>query len=245
MPPAAPPVVQRGATPGAVPLRRPAPQHSTPQAPASAPAVQRLSADKRERPRTTPAPLPGSPPALPHPPPSRPSALPTPPVIQRSPLRPRTPPPSQAQSQPQSPNPPNPPNPPTNGPQPATPAPKPTPLQRNPLHPTPAHTTTAVSPVTAHRTPPGPTAQTQTAAAAAAATTATAKAATPTNPSAGTSDAPPEYVAIPKGQFDPRALSDFQLDELTHRLIGRITRLVRTELRLDRERIGRLRDPRH
>ncbi|MFH9550793.1 hypothetical protein [Streptomyces sp. NPDC017435] len=45
--------------------------------------------------------------------------------------------------------------------------------------------------------------------------------------------------------FDPRALTDFQLDELTHRLTGRITRLLRTELRLDRERVGRLRDPRH
>ncbi|MFD9321230.1 hypothetical protein ACFWDQ_26790 [Streptomyces sp. NPDC060053] len=44
--------------------------------------------------------------------------------------------------------------------------------------------------------------------------------------------------------FDPRRLTDFQLDELTHRLTGRITRLLRTELRLDRERIGRLRDPR-
>ncbi|MEV0305549.1 extensin [Streptomyces prasinus] len=44
--------------------------------------------------------------------------------------------------------------------------------------------------------------------------------------------------------FDPRDLSDAQLDELTHRLIGPITRLLRTELRMDRERIGRLRDPR-
>ncbi|MDG5809019.1 extensin, partial [Streptomyces ossamyceticus] len=96
-----------------------------------------------------------------------------------------------------------------------------------------AQTTTAVSPVTAHRTTPGPTTQ--------AVTTTT----TATKAAASTSDAPPEYVAVPKGQFDPRALSDFQLDELTHRLIGRITRLVRTELRLDRERIGRLRDPRH
>ncbi|WP_327184146.1 hypothetical protein [Streptomyces sp. NBC_01334] len=49
----------------------------------------------------------------------------------------------------------------------------------------------------------------------------------------------------PHPGFDPRALTDFQLDELTHRLTGRITRLLRTELRLDRERIGRLRDPRH
>ncbi|WP_416986823.1 extensin, partial [Streptomyces sp. T028] len=52
-------------------------------------------------------------------------------------------------------------------------------------------------------------------------------------------------AASPPPAFDPRALTDFQLDELTHRLTGRITRLLRTELRLDRERIGRLRDPRH
>lgn len=45
-------------------------------------------------------------------------------------------------------------------------------------------------------------------------------------------------------RFDARELSDGQLDELTHRLIGPITRLLRTELRMDRERIGRLRDPR-
>ncbi|WP_435596463.1 hypothetical protein [Streptomyces albogriseolus] len=44
--------------------------------------------------------------------------------------------------------------------------------------------------------------------------------------------------------FDPRSLTDGQLDELTHRLIGPLTRLLRTELRMDRERIGRLRDPR-
>ncbi|MBT3152618.1 extensin [Streptomyces sp. CHD11] len=46
------------------------------------------------------------------------------------------------------------------------------------------------------------------------------------------------------GSFDPRALSDGQIDELTHRLLGPLTRLLRTELRMDRERIGRLRDPR-
>ncbi|MFE5767805.1 extensin [Streptomyces sp. NPDC056485] len=55
---------------------------------------------------------------------------------------------------------------------------------------------------------------------------------------------PPEYSAIAPGAFDPRDLTDFQLDELVHRIIGRVTRLVRTELRMDRERIGRLRDPR-
>ncbi|MFD5281726.1 hypothetical protein [Streptomyces rubrogriseus] len=55
---------------------------------------------------------------------------------------------------------------------------------------------------------------------------------------------PPAYTAVPEGGFDPRELTDFQLDELVHRIIGRVTRLVRTELRMDRERIGRLRDPR-
>ncbi|NDZ83228.1 hypothetical protein G3I19_32840, partial [Streptomyces sp. SID10853] len=45
-------------------------------------------------------------------------------------------------------------------------------------------------------------------------------------------------------RFDARDLSDGQVDELTHRLMGPITRLLRTELRMDRERIGRLRDPR-
>ncbi|MFJ6075099.1 hypothetical protein ACIQFU_30470 [Streptomyces sp. NPDC093065] len=55
---------------------------------------------------------------------------------------------------------------------------------------------------------------------------------------------PPAYAAVPEGGFDPRELTDFQLDELVHRIIGRVTRLVRTELRMDRERIGRLRDPR-
>ncbi|WP_328761394.1 MULTISPECIES: hypothetical protein [unclassified Streptomyces] len=55
---------------------------------------------------------------------------------------------------------------------------------------------------------------------------------------------PPEYTAIPVGAFDPRDLTEFQLDELVHRIIDRVTRLVRAELRMDRERIGRLRDPR-
>ncbi|MFE9706723.1 hypothetical protein [Streptomyces sp. NPDC005930] len=63
-------------------------------------------------------------------------------------------------------------------------------------------------------------------------------------PSSGADEELPGYTAIPAGGFDPRQLSDFQLDELVHRIIGRVTRLVRTELRMDRERIGRLRDPR-
>ncbi|QLH23634.1 hypothetical protein [Streptomyces sp. Rer75] len=44
--------------------------------------------------------------------------------------------------------------------------------------------------------------------------------------------------------FDARTLTDGQFDELVHRLIGPLTRLLRTEFRLDRERIGKLRDPR-
>ncbi|MFH8989470.1 hypothetical protein [Streptomyces sp. NPDC017940] len=55
---------------------------------------------------------------------------------------------------------------------------------------------------------------------------------------------PPGYTRVPAGTFDPKDLTDFQIDELVHRMIGRITRLVRTELRMDRERIGRLRDDR-
>ncbi|MFJ2740896.1 hypothetical protein ACIO3O_14620 [Streptomyces sp. NPDC087440] len=54
----------------------------------------------------------------------------------------------------------------------------------------------------------------------------------------------PGYTPVPPGGFDPDKLSDLQLDALVHRIIGRITRHVRTELRMDRERVGRLRDPR-
>ena len=66
----------------------------------------------------------------------------------------------------------------------------------------------------------------------------------PPPPSSVSSARPPDHEAVPAGAFDPRELTDFQLDELVHRIIGRITRLIRTELRLDRERIGKLRDPR-
>ncbi|MFF1486257.1 hypothetical protein ACIGZH_28260 [Streptomyces sp. NPDC058319] len=69
--------------------------------------------------------------------------------------------------------------------------------------------------------------------------------ATASTPEPVSQPAPPEYSGVPAGAFDPRELTDFQLDELVHRIIGRITRLIRTELRMDRERIGRLRDPRH
>ncbi|MFC9020617.1 hypothetical protein ACFTZG_31465, partial [Streptomyces albidoflavus] len=62
--------------------------------------------------------------------------------------------------------------------------------------------------------------------------------------SSSAGEEPPAYSAVAQGGMDPRELTDFQLDELVHRIIGRVTRLVRTELRMDRERIGRLRDPR-
>ncbi|MEU9239292.1 hypothetical protein [Streptomyces sp. NPDC048385] len=55
---------------------------------------------------------------------------------------------------------------------------------------------------------------------------------------------PPGYTAVADGGFDPRALTEFQVDALVHRIIDRITRHVRTELRRDRERVGRLRDSR-
>lgn len=54
-------------------------------------------------------------------------------------------------------------------------------------------------------------------------------------------EAPPTYTAV---DFDPRSLTQGQIDELTHKMAGPITRLLRTELRLERERIGKLRDPR-
>ncbi|MGY4977988.1 hypothetical protein ACWCYL_12605 [Streptomyces sp. 900105755] len=53
---------------------------------------------------------------------------------------------------------------------------------------------------------------------------------------------PPGYAAVEAGGFDPRALTEFQVDALVHRIIDRITRHVRTELRRDRERVGKLRD---
>ncbi|MBQ1101202.1 hypothetical protein KBY55_35465, partial [Streptomyces sp. b94] len=68
---------------------------------------------------------------------------------------------------------------------------------------------------------------------------------TPSQASPAQGDPPSAYTAVPAGGFDPRELTEFQLDELVHRIVGRVTRHVRTELRMDRERIGRLRDPRH
>lgn len=58
----------------------------------------------------------------------------------------------------------------------------------------------------------------------------------------GSSGRPPPSAT---SHFAPRDLKEDQVAELAHRLIEPMTRLLRTELRLDRERIGKLRDPRH
>ncbi|MFJ6706044.1 extensin [Streptomyces sp. NPDC091283] len=58
----------------------------------------------------------------------------------------------------------------------------------------------------------------------------------------GPDEPPPGYSAVAEGGFDPRALTEYQVDALVHRIIDRITRHVRTELRRDRERVGKLRD---
>jgi hypothetical protein len=65
----------------------------------------------------------------------------------------------------------------------------------------------------------------------------------PYSATAGHASVPRDADSATSG-FDPRKLKDEQVDELTHKLIGPLTRMLRTELRLDRERIGRLRDPR-
>ncbi|MFF3375454.1 extensin [Streptomyces sp. NPDC002680] len=67
----------------------------------------------------------------------------------------------------------------------------------------------------------------------------------PTARTQSRSQTQPQAQPNPPPPFDAKDLDDHQLDELTHRLIDRVTRKVRTELRLDRERIGKLRDPRH
>lgn len=105
--------------------------------------------------------------------------------------------------------------------------------------------TPAPRPLPAPPTPPAPVVQRRNAAPPPALRTPPRGAGGP--PPGGDQGAadPAHAHAHPRPGFDPRALTDFQLDELTHRLTGRITRLLRTELRLDRERIGRLRDPRH
>ncbi|MEV0225625.1 extensin [Streptomyces sp. NPDC050704] len=230
-----PPASRSRATPAAVPLRRLASTHGGSVSPGTGPAVQRaavipatptgsavplLSAADKSGSGSGTAPPTGAPMAIPQMP-SRPSAFTAPAVVQRyAPAAPRAP------KAPGS----TPGNTSTNA---TTRAPAPVPVQRDadgPLRPTAATTTTAVSAVSAHGTSSrGPSAAAPTGGAP---------------PKKDPGDLPPDYLAVAKGQFDPRSLTDFQLDELTHRLIGRITRLIRTELRLDRERIGRLRDPR-
>lgn len=63
--------------------------------------------------------------------------------------------------------------------------------------------------------------------------------------SSGGSSAADKPAPSVTSQLKPRELKEDQVAELVNRLIGPMTRLLRAELRLDRERIGKLRDPRH
>ncbi|MEU5655739.1 hypothetical protein ABZ802_08990 [Streptomyces sp. NPDC047737] len=89
--------------------------------------------------------------------------------------------------------------------------------------------------------PPAPV-RTPAPARAAAPTRSTSVAVQRSSGGASAQDRPAPSVT---SRFAPRELKEDQVAELVHRLIGPMTRLLRTELRLDRERIGKLRDPRH
>ncbi|MEV7870344.1 hypothetical protein AB0P17_30575 [Streptomyces sp. NPDC088124] len=65
----------------------------------------------------------------------------------------------------------------------------------------------------------------------------------PDEDTSGKKSTDPEPPSV-TSQFKPRELKEDQMAELVHRLIGPMTRMLRTELRVDRERIGKLRDPR-
>ncbi|MFB9510166.1 hypothetical protein ACFFS2_33730 [Streptomyces aurantiacus] len=220
-PAAVPPAGQRPAPAAAVPLRRPAPVPGRPASPGNGPAVQRTVAPAAPTGHGVPllataAAAAGAAAATAAA--SRTSASAAGTAPRPQPLKRTTayPPPAVVQRQ-------------------AVAAPRaPVTVQRD-LHPTPATTTAAVSHVSAHSVSSRQSAG------------AHSNGALPPPAYTEVDESrarPPKYTAVAKGQFDPRSLTDFQLDELTHRLIGRITRLLRTELRLDRERIGKLRDPR-
>ncbi|MFE6129361.1 extensin [Streptomyces sp. NPDC056437] len=233
VPPPAAPAVQRRATPAAVPLRRPGPALDRPEPTGAGPAVQR-SAALGARPAaqrltaagptpTTPAPSPTPFAGRPAPmsqAPTRPRAPRVPAVVQRHASGAAAAAPAHTAATTTD----------AAAPTPALTS-APVPVQRdpkNPLLPTPA-----VAPVTASRTTSG-----------GSGSSASGSTGDPPGRDTAAGELPPAYTPVAKGQFDPRSLTDFQLDELTHKLIGRITRLIRTELRLDRERIGKLRDPR-
>ncbi|WP_157429859.1 hypothetical protein [Actinomadura oligospora] len=55
---------------------------------------------------------------------------------------------------------------------------------------------------------------------------------------------PPQRRTHKAADRNRKAATEPDLDELARRLVGPLSRLLRTELRLDRERVGRLRDPR-
>ncbi|MFJ2263158.1 extensin [Streptomyces sp. NPDC087844] len=224
--PTAPPAHRRPALPAPVPLRRPAPTPSRYGASGAGPAaVQRAVTPGAPAGRAVPllaatrsapaGPVRTVPAAQPL---TVPNAYPAPAVVQRQAVAaPRTATAPAATAPAPAPAPPRP-----------APTPVPASVQRA-LLPTSARATTAVSAVTVHG-------------GSSHGSSGSGSADDP--PPYKQGGPPPAYSAVAKGQFDPRSLTDFQLDELTHRLISRITRMIRTELRLDRERIGKLRDPR-
>ncbi|TDC12561.1 hypothetical protein E1284_23125 [Actinomadura bangladeshensis] len=61
---------------------------------------------------------------------------------------------------------------------------------------------------------------------------------------AGPGRSKPEKAAGQRGAVVDQQRSDGELDELARRLVGPLARLLRAELRMDRERVGRLRDRR-
>lgn len=117
-----------------------------------------------------------------------------------------------------------------------------------------AYPSTPLPPTTASRT--SPTVQRDAAATPAptptapaptpppAATSRTARTSSQTRDSGTQTKRTTTSTATQTAGFDARSLTEGQFDELVHRLIGPLTRLLRTEFRLDRERIGKLRDPR-
>jgi hypothetical protein len=67
----------------------------------------------------------------------------------------------------------------------------------------------------------------------------------PTSGPAHNAPAPVARTAEAAPVAPARKTTPAELDELARRLVGPLSRLLRAELRLDRERVGRLRDPRY
>ncbi|TMQ89903.1 hypothetical protein ETD83_37775 [Actinomadura soli] len=66
-----------------------------------------------------------------------------------------------------------------------------------------------------------------------------------TGPVASRDEARPVAPRRDEGRPDARRPEEMDVDELARHLLGPLARLLRAELRMDRERVGRLRDPRN